>query len=292
MAASGRSITDRHATLVFGVPGEWAFRRCDDCASLWLDPRPSDDALPDAYRSYYTHAEPESPPGGDAAKVLLRRLPWQRDLTAAELGYLPPLTPGRVLDLGCGDGRTSLALRAAGWDVVSVDVDPVSIERATARGVVDARVGGIGAADDLAPFDAVVLSHVLEHVIAPGSLLTEIRSRLVEGGRLAVRTPNAMGASSVRFGSAWRGLEPPRHLQIFSPHGLEQLIIASGLRVERLSSSAVGANGVARAAAEPTAGGLARLRTYAAAEMWQAKVARRLRKDPWGGEELIAIAVR
>src|SRR5437762_2042610 len=48
---------------------------------------------------------------------------------------------GRVLDLGCGAGRVALHLQSRGSDVVAVDVSPLGMETARARGVVDARLG-------------------------------------------------------------------------------------------------------------------------------------------------------
>lgn len=43
------------------------------------------------------------------------------------IAAMPYLTPGRVLDLGCGNGRNSLYLAANGFDVTAWDKNPVSI---------------------------------------------------------------------------------------------------------------------------------------------------------------------
>ncbi|WP_312979175.1 tellurite resistance methyltransferase TehB [Atlantibacter sp.] len=40
---------------------------------------------------------------------------------------MPFLTPGKVLDLGCGNGRNSLYLAANGFDVTAWDKNPMSI---------------------------------------------------------------------------------------------------------------------------------------------------------------------
>lgn len=51
------------------------------------------------------------------------------------------LVRGRVLDLGCGAGRVSLHLQARGFEVVGIDVSPLSVELARERGAADARLG-------------------------------------------------------------------------------------------------------------------------------------------------------
>lgn len=43
------------------------------------------------------------------------------------LAAMPYLTPGRVLDLGCGNGRNSLYFAANGFDVTAWDKNPSSI---------------------------------------------------------------------------------------------------------------------------------------------------------------------
>lgn len=53
---------------------------------------------------------------------------------AAEVEGLPPdLTPGRALDVGCGEGGDALWLAERGWSVTGVDVSRVAIERAALR---------------------------------------------------------------------------------------------------------------------------------------------------------------
>ncbi len=49
-------------------------------------------------------------------------------------GHLPSPEGRRALDLGCGTGAFTDALRKEGWDVQGVDVAPSMVEQARLRG--------------------------------------------------------------------------------------------------------------------------------------------------------------
>src|SRR5262249_20475198 len=124
---------------------------------------------------------------------------------------------GRLLDVGCGDGHALHFMRDMGWRVEGVDFDPTAVEQAPSLGL-DVRAGTLAAQRyPDASFDAVVVSHLVEHVPVPDDLLRECRRILHVGGQMTVVTPNAVSYGHSVFRERWRGLEPPRHLQIFTP---------------------------------------------------------------------------
>jgi SAM-dependent methyltransferase len=68
------------------------------------------------------------------------------------------LVRGKVLDIGCGPGRVALHLQTRGFDVVGIDVSPLAIRVAKARGLRKARAMALDDIDArLGVFDTVVM---------------------------------------------------------------------------------------------------------------------------------------
>jgi SAM-dependent methyltransferase len=154
--------------------------------------------------------------------------------------WLDDVPPGRLLDVGCGDARGLQALIARGWRVEGQEVDPAAAAEARAHGVAvhEGELAALGLPAER--FDAVTLNHVIEHVHDPLGLLVECRRLLRPGGILVAVTPNAGSLGHRRFGPAWRGLEPPRHLHVFSTAALGRLAVAAGF--SDVSTRSTGAN--------------------------------------------------
>ena len=90
-----------------------------------------------------------------------------------------PSPPGRLLEIGCGDGQLAVALDADGYDVTAID------PRAPA-GPIFRRVT-LEAFDDERAFDAVVASLSLHHVENLGEAFNKVASFLRPGGTLVMQ---------------------------------------------------------------------------------------------------------
>ncbi|MFE6069851.1 class I SAM-dependent methyltransferase [Streptomyces sp. NPDC056525] len=55
---------------------------------------------------------------------------WSGRPNGALVAELAGLTPGRVLDVGCGEGADAVWLAHHGWDVTAIEVSGVALERA------------------------------------------------------------------------------------------------------------------------------------------------------------------
>ncbi len=257
---------------LFSAPGTWSINRCGSaaCGLLWLDPMPVPEDIHKAYESYYTHAT-MSRGGGllqelfAAAKrgYLANRYGYHRDASLAVrlLGLLPLIYPGRaaeldlsamwleagslgrLLDVGAGSGWLVAHMRELGWDAEGIDFDARAIEAATRRGVT-VRPGGLPEQRfPDASFDAVTMSHCIEHVHEPLGWLEEARRVLKPDGRLAIATPNNRSLGHRVFGEHWFALDPPRHLHIFNEASLASLLRNAGFGQFRVFTSIRDANG-------------------------------------------------
>jgi SAM-dependent methyltransferase len=161
-------------------------------------------------------------------------------LEQLELMYIGSLPPGKILDVGCGNGNRLERFRSLGWDAQGQEVDPQAAAEARCISGAPVHLGQLEEARfPGGSFDAITMNHVIEHVHDPVRLLQECGRILRTGGTLVVITPNAESHGRDRCGISWRGLEPPRHLHLFSRRALHQTAVKAGfLKCETWTSAA------------------------------------------------------
>jgi len=209
---------------------------------------PADEDIGKLYATYYTHEVRE---GNSLAKRLYRRAiddyhgrrygyraldghgmldrllgillylhPGARAEADARVMNLPAKPGGRLLEIGFGSGQTLRRLQALGWNVEGVEFDPVAVNNARASGL-KVHLGDLASLNlTEESFDAMVSSHVIEHLPDPEGFLNECRRLLKPGGTLVVYTPNSRAFGHHLFGQDWLNLDPPRHLHLFNSTNL------------------------------------------------------------------------
>jgi len=247
----GDMLYERLTDLTYAAPGEWNLRRCrnTDCGLVWLDPTPSEEEIHKAYRVYYTHPgyiEGEKRidwwnylllKGCKPLQKLFLRVSGIRKFEkewrskADDLFLDGPPPGGKLLDVGCGKGDFLVRMSRKGWKVEGTEVDSGAVEQASVKNGLTVHTGTLeDAGFPTDSFDAVTMNHVIEHVHDPVSVLQACLRLLKPSGRLVAITPNLDGVGHERFGRNWRGLEPPRHLHLFTRRTLKECAAQAGFR--------------------------------------------------------------
>ncbi len=239
--AQGSLLYQNLSDYLFNVSGNWNLRKCSNktCGLVWLDPQPITEDINKLYQNYYTHTNDQNSSKLPQSKSQSLQA-WFYDLFTSIIRikqereqfnqmYLADIKPGKLLDVGCGNGDLLSKFRDLGWDVQGQDTDIKAKEFAEKNYNLTVHLGtleSIGFADNT--FDAIIVNHVIEHIIDPIALLLECYRILKPGGVLLAVTPNILSTSHKFFGQYWRGLEPPRHVYLFSELTLKEIAIESG----------------------------------------------------------------
>ncbi len=247
-------LTPLHMRLTSHTDGPWALSECAACATAWLSPRYTRQAIGKAYSTDYQpyNAAPLRPVPRSAGERALRAIADAH--LAGTYGYAVPRSRGaalgakvarattraadrlvrhapapfgsrRLLDVGCSNGGYLALMHELGWDTAGIELDEGAASQARDRGLTVRR----GVISDLSPeidgtFDYITLGHVLEHVHDPLRALETVRSVLAPGGVVWIATPNLRSLNHRLFGRHWRALDPPRHLVLFTPGSLSALL--------------------------------------------------------------------
>jgi 2-polyprenyl-3-methyl-5-hydroxy-6-metoxy-1,4-benzoquinol methylase len=143
--------------------------------------------------------------------------------------------PGRLLDVGCGDGNFARLMAVSGWDVVGLD--PATLGTVTEQKsngylrILPCSISDLNKGD---LFDVVTLWDVVEHVENPGQLISEAVSHVAPGGCLVVETGNFQSAGRVESKGTWWNyqidhrwyLAPPQLRVLMAAAGLEEIELA------------------------------------------------------------------
>ena len=206
--------------------GVFELRRCQSCDIVFVSPRLSDDELSKLYDEdfYFSTGWSYETLASSVIEFIQSR---RRHRVERHV------QPGRLLDIGSGDGRFAHHMAHHGWDATGIDFSPAAQEfahrfRSSARFLQ-------GSLEDYhfpaRSLDLVTLWQVLEHIGEPRPLLQRCYNLLEPGGMFVASVPNIDGWSSRLTRERWWGLDVPRHLVHYSPSTLRCSLEQAGFRV-------------------------------------------------------------
>lgn len=164
---------------------------------------------------------------------------WVRD----EIEPLLPAFSPRVLEVGCGAGRTLEHLKQRGLAAWTCGIELVDdVAREAAAHVDQIVVGDVERLEiPIAPrsLDLILALDVLEHLVDPWTMMTRLAGLLRPGGHVIASIPNVRHHSVVlplvmrgRWRYAPSGVLDRTHLRFFTKQSAAALLETAGLTVD------------------------------------------------------------
>jgi len=148
------------------------------------------------------------------------------------VALMPPHRDARVLEIGCGNGANGVLAKREGKAGYYVGVELNQDAAREASEVLDlVHVGDAEVLDfdAFAPFDIVIMSEVLEHLVDPWALLARLRPVLKDGAKIFASSPNIANITVLRellrgdFDYMDAGVMDRTHLRWFTPKTYAQM---------------------------------------------------------------------
>lgn len=216
--------------LPTGAMAEPEWVRCQECGLVFLNARPS---ISEILSSYPHDYPPYRRPVQEQRSALMRwarRRSLDRRKRVVERAWSRP--PARLLDVGCSTGIFLDHMRAQGWQVHGVELNPEPARAARQHFGLEIYVGQIqDAGFPSGSFEVLTFWDVLEHTLDPLATLSEASRVLVEEGLLFLTLPHWESLDRRLFRMAWIGYDAPRHLFAFPRPTLRGLLRRSGFEV-------------------------------------------------------------
>ncbi len=208
------------------VEHDFTIVACRDCPHHYLDPAPTEESLELYYGADYFAADHTAPAN------------QRPELSAADRFFFatcrwPPVRRGRLLDVGCGNGKYLLWARRLGLEVEGFDRARYPL--ASGAEEIPVHLGELTSSDlPAATFDVVTMWWMLENTPRPLDHLRAARRLLKPGGYLLVGVCNYGCPEARLFGGYWHHLVLPEHLSFFTPRSLVELVRRAGFERLRL----------------------------------------------------------
>ncbi len=218
------TIYRKHPDLFQHKPGTFTLERCTSCRHVFQNPRLSIAGLDFYYKDFYDGL-------GEAGMEFIFGFGKQPYLDRlAMVRAIQP--PTKWLDVGAGHGHFCVAAREQLPEATFDGLDlSESIDEAKRRGWVDTAYRGLF--PEVAPsiagtYDAVSMSHYLEHTLDPKLEIEAAHTALGPKGALLIEVPDPEFLFGKLLGRYWLPWFQPQHLHFLSVANLDRLLRERG----------------------------------------------------------------
>jgi len=199
---------------------------CKHCSFRFTNPRPTDDNLPDFYKSinYISHSDTRK---GLVSQLyhLVRKYTLNQKLKLLKAN----VAVGNLLDYGCGTGMFLKQANAKGWNSFGTEPDDGARDLANKnKKLAFGNKQELNAFDPHITFNAITLWHVLEHVTDLPETLDFFKQKLKRNGILIIAVPNYNSYDAKHYNAHWAAYDLPRHLYHFEAKTICQLMAKYG----------------------------------------------------------------
>ena len=156
------SIFFKGKDMVHKKKGLFTVVKCMNCGLIYTNPRPKENIISKYYPDEYWDINDNEDEGMD---IKLKKLVHKFINKISYKMTISPQLGGKILDIGCGDGKRLLELRKEGWDTYGVEISDLAAEYVREKYGLNVFTGIVEDArfeDEF--FDVIILSNVLEHL--------------------------------------------------------------------------------------------------------------------------------
>jgi 2-polyprenyl-3-methyl-5-hydroxy-6-metoxy-1,4-benzoquinol methylase len=199
--------------------------RCNVCGFIFANSILQDNEILKYYEKMSNYENPEH----SGLHSEMRKQSIEKQINFI-LGHLPKNFKGSALDVGCSVPYGLSVLKIKGWKVLGLDPSDSCIKIAKDLWSIDVKKGffNIENFEDEKPFDLIILSHVLEHLIYPSEILSQLKEILSEDGVIYIEVPNLLEHNNLT------GYFTFEHVNYFTPLSLENIVKNNGFEIRKI----------------------------------------------------------
>lgn len=218
----------------FGIKQKYKIGRCESCGTDQILPLPSIKQLKDLYETYYNFGGEKGTAYTGFREYFFSSFLYPFWLIVdGDVSFHAERGSGRLLDIGCNEGRGLSIYRKHGFDAEGMELNEQAAAEAKKRGF-SVHIAILEKFHPKEPYDVVVLANVLEHSLDPKNMLSHAHRILKPGGHLWISCPNNQSWLRVLFGKYWINWHVPFHIVHFSNKSLCNILLEERFRVESI----------------------------------------------------------
>jgi 2-polyprenyl-3-methyl-5-hydroxy-6-metoxy-1,4-benzoquinol methylase len=213
------------------------FVECDDCKTVYINPRPTPKILDDYYstsKNYWYWNKFIFPASEDARREKIFRPRVEQVLSLCRKYNVKT---GTLLEVGAGFGTFCEELSKTGTfsKIIAIEPTPDLAETCRKKGVqvIEKPVEKVRL--DNETIDVIVSFEVIEHLFSPRDFIGHCASLLAPGGILVLSCPNIEGFDITVLKEKSDSIDV-EHLNYFTPSSLSHLVSSFGFTILEIST--------------------------------------------------------